>query len=159
METPVAQLTVQEKVQALAERAKQDYPESWRPDKDSPNPLSGEVVRYTCGPTANGDAPIVVIRDTAGKEWSAWLLHTALLAAFKRSRPQPGAVVFIQYEGKQTSSKTDREYHAYNVVAEGADDADGGVDILDAVAPAHDDADDHEDEQVAAEGDADATPF
>jgi hypothetical protein len=106
----------------LQQRASEDFAESWRPDKDGPSHLIGEVVRYTSGPTSYGDKPICVVKDGDGKELSVWLLQAALVAAFARERPKPGELVLIDYQGQKNSERTGRRYHAFKLVVERDDD-------------------------------------
>jgi len=132
--------TVSERATKLQQRASEDFAESWRPDKDGPSQLIGEVVRYTSGPTSYGDKPICVVRDADDKESSVWLLQAALVAAFARERPKPGELVLIDYQGQKNSERTGRRYHAFKLVVERDDkpmlpdfdamaaEADGGTD-------------------------------
>ena len=102
-------------ITAFRQEAERDFPKSWRPDQDGPNPLVGEFVRWDTGTTDYGDRLILVVRDEDGDEWSVWCIHNALEAAVKRERPKPGELVYIEHEGLKKSQRTGREYHAYKL--------------------------------------------
>jgi hypothetical protein len=112
---------------ALAERAERPPPESWRPDdasKGHPEKLIGELVRYEENHTAYGPCRIAVLRNSAGAEFSVWLLHTVLRNEFARLRPKPGELVYVRYLGKrQPKQPGGSPYDAYAVVVD-RDDVD-----------------------------------
>lgn len=110
--------TIQERASALTERANRDYPEAWRPDKDSPETLVGVVAGYEKATSEYGEKDIMAVRDVDGKEWSVWLIHAALVAAVARERPQIGELVLIRYQGEKTSATSGRRYHAYRLEVE-----------------------------------------
>lgn len=127
-----------ETYQELIDRAKAGYPESWIPKKKD-EILAGTFTRLEMGNSAFGPAPIAVITDESGKEWSCWLFHTAVLNQFKQAAPQPGDKVVVLYGGevpvKDPKPGRSKTYHSYRVVKEGSSDTsiawlslDGGSD-------------------------------
>lgn len=108
--------------QELLDRAAAGYPESWIPKKKDEH-IAGEFVRLEIGNSNFGPAPIAVLSDPSGKEWSLWLFHTALLNQFKQAAPQPGDKVVVLYLGEQKVKDKkpghSDTYHAYRVVKEG----------------------------------------
>ena len=111
--------TRQQRAEALEARAQQAHPETWRPDQGEPTKLIGTVTGYDTADTAYGEKTILVLEDTAGKAWSVWLIHSALVSAVARERPKPGELVLIQYQGRKKSGNTGRQYHAYRVEVDG----------------------------------------
>ncbi len=105
--------TIQERAHALQESAAQDYPESWRPDQGEPTELVGTVADYSSATTEYGSRTILVLEEPTGRRWSVWLIHSALIAAVARERPEVGELVLIAYQGKKTGATSGREYHAY----------------------------------------------
>ena len=111
--------------QELLDRAAAGYPESWIP-KEKGESLAGVFTRLEMGNSAFGPAPIAVVTDPDGKEWSLWLFHTAVLNQFKQAAPQPGDKVAVLYGGelpvKDPKPGRAKKYHAYRVVKDGASD-------------------------------------
>lgn len=106
----------------LVARAKAGYPESWVPEKKD-EVLTGKFVRVEMGSSAFGPAPIVVLEDENGKEWSIWCFHEALLSQFVSASPQSGDAIAVLYLGKvkaknPTPGRSDT-YHNYRVVKDG----------------------------------------
>jgi hypothetical protein len=116
------QRSIQERAEALAEAADQEFRPAWKPDRDddAPNPLVGEVVGFSKAHTADyGEKDIATIRQVdTGDEWAVWLLHAALVAAFAREKPVVGDLVFIRFDGVKVSESSGRQYKAYSLKVE-----------------------------------------
>ena len=102
-----------------AARAKLDQPraETFKFTKAG-DEIAGVVVRLDLADTEYGPQRIVVVDPGDGNLRSIWLLHDALRSQMEKLRPQPGDAIAVRYNGKVTSEKTGRGYHAYTVTSD-----------------------------------------
>lgn len=108
------------KVDWLRTQMEQERPATWRPKEDGAE-IVGRFVRLERGVTTHGDAWIVVLESIRipGRFAAVWLFHKMLLGEFDRTRPRPGDLVLIRYEGiKAPEGDGGHEYHTWRVATD-----------------------------------------
>jgi len=117
-------VSVEEIERRLAARAAEPPPESWKHERPG-DQIIGRFRRLERGTTPYGDCWIVVLESlrVPGRLASVWLLNTTLFNEFKRTRPRPGEVVLVRYEGR-VSKQGQNDYHLWKVVVDRPDQTD-----------------------------------
>lgn len=107
-------------VDPAQEALDREPPVAWRYAKEG-DQIIGTFLRVEVGTTGYGPAPVVILVDDDGKEWSIWLFAEALKSGFDRLRPGAGERIGVRYLGEEKSKnpkpgKKDT-YHNFKVVA------------------------------------------
>jgi len=87
----------------LEERLEAGLAEAWRPDKEDPAVLVGEIVSIEQGTSEYGPYPLLVVRSDDGTEKAVHGFHTVLKNELIRQRPQAGERIGIKYLGEQAT--------------------------------------------------------
>ena len=87
----------------LEERLEAELAEAWRPDKEDPAVLVGEIVSIEQGTSEYGPYPLLVVRSDDGTEKAVHGFHTVLKNELIRQRPQAGERIGIKYLGEQAT--------------------------------------------------------
>lgn len=102
---------------SLEERLESGLPEAWRPDKEDPDTLIGEVVAIEVGQSEYGKYPIIVLRGQSGKEKAIHGFHSVLQNELLKKRPQIGERVGFKFLG-EIAGQGGRSYKGYRVEVE-----------------------------------------
>lgn len=94
-----------------------DYAPAWRPDKDDPKTVKGQVVDVVMGPDFGwGRYPIVTIRQQNGEDLAIHVQATILRSELAERRVGKGDDLEVAYLGKRApKSGNGKPYHVYKV--------------------------------------------
>lgn len=102
---------------SLEDRLESGLPEAWRPDKEDPDTIIGEVVAIEVGSSDYGKYPIIVIRGQSGREKAIHGFHSVLQNELLKKRPQIGERIGIKFLG-EVPGQNGRSYKGYRVEVE-----------------------------------------
>lgn len=101
----------------LRAQAEAGYPDTLR--LEAGQEVTGTVVRYESAYTQRSElAHIMVIESLATKKlWSVWLLHTTLRNEVMTSKPRPGEIVYLKYDGLiEPKTPGGSSYHSWTLI-------------------------------------------